>query len=275
MAIMYTNFEEYFIQGEPNKKEKAEAWTIAIGLQAVDGLKPSEYLIEIAKANIEGNINIEEARQKIHSYYETVSPSIKNDGTEEADKVATRIIELLNEQSFSFSPLEYISIHKRLFQDIYDFAGEIRSKNISKKEWVLNGESVLYGNAFLLRETLEYDFKEEKHFNYKGLSTKEVIEHIANFISSVWQNHIFGEGNTRATAIFLIKYLRKLGYKSIDNTLFAEHSWYFRNALVRANYEDLSKGIYKSNEYLICFLSNLLLHTKHSLQERNCNSPLL
>jgi len=174
----------------------------------------------------------------------------------------------LSEQTFTFSPAEYIAIHRRLFQGIYKFAGKIRDYNITKQEWVLNGETVLYGSAESLKATLEYDFQQEKVFSYIGLSQQEIIEHIAQFISYLWQIHIFGEGNTRTTAVFLIKYLRKLGFKEVNNDLFAEHSWYFRNALVRANYEDLSKGIHKTDKYLICFLLNLLHQENRLLKNR-------
>ena len=262
------NFEEYLIQGEPDKAEKAKVWKTAIGLQQVDGLTPSEYLIAAAKQNIEGDITIEEVKNRIDSYYKQHPAQTDEDRTEEADKVSARIAEILGEQTFTFSPVEYIAIHRRLFQDIYKFAGKIRDYNITKQEWVLGGETVLYGSADSLKSTLEYDFEQEKKFNYKGLSRQETIEHIAHFISYLWQIHIFGEGNTRTTAIFLIKYLRRLGFKEVNNDSFAEHSWYFRNALVRANYENLSKGIHKTEKYLILFLSNLLLSGNHSLKNR-------
>ena len=262
------NFDEYLRQGEPNKAEKAKVWKTAIGLQQVDGLKPSEYLIETAKQNIEGDITIDEVKQRIDSYYKQHPTKTEQDRTEEADKVSARIAEILGEQTFTFSPTEYIAIHRRLFQDIYNFAGKIRDYNITKKEWVLNGETVLYASADSLKETLEYDFEQEKKFSYKGLSQQEIIEHLSHFISYLWQIHVFGEGNTRTTAIFLIKYLRKLGFKEVNNDLFAQHSWYFRNALVRANYEDLSKGIFKTEKYLIRFLSNLLLKGNLSLKNR-------
>jgi len=262
------NFEEYIKQGEPNKAEKAKVWKTAIGLQQVDGLKPSEYLIATAKQNIEGDISINEVKKRIDSYYKQHPTQTDEDRTEEADKVSARIAEILNEQTFTFSPAEYIAIHRRLFQGIYKLAGKIRDYNITKQEWILNGETVLYGSADSLRPTVEYDFEQEKKFNYKGLSQQETIEHIAHFISYLWQIHIFGEGNTRTTAVFLIKYLRKLGFKVVNNDLFAEHSWYFRNALVRANYEDLSKGIHKTEKYLIYFLSNLLLKENYSLKNR-------
>jgi len=262
------NFDEYLRQGEPNKAEKAKVWKTAIGLQQVDGLKPSEYLIETAKQNIEGDITIDEVKKRIESYYQQHPTKTDEDRTEEADKVSARIAEMLSEQTFTFSPAEYLTIHRRLFTGIYKFAGKIRDYNITKKEWVLNGETVLYASADSLRATLEYDFEQERKFSYKGLSEQEIIEHLAFFISNLWQIHIFGEGNTRTTAIFLIKYLRKLGFKNVNNGLFADYSWYFRNALVRANYEDLSKGFYRTDKFLIRFLSNLLLKGNFSLKNR-------
>ena len=188
--------------------------------------------------------------------------------TEEADKVASRIAEILSETAFSFSPNEYISIHRKLFQGIYSHAGKIRDYNITKKEWVLDGASVVYGSASELRATLEYDFSQEKNFSYRGLSMNEIIHHLAVFVSRLWQIHIFGEGNTRITAVFFIKYLRTLGF-SVTNDIFAENAWYFRNALVRANYTNLPKGIHETTEYLEAFLRNLLLDEKNELRNRN------
>ena len=262
------NFDEYLRQGEPNKAEKAKIWKTAIGLQQVDGLEPSEYLIATARQNIEGEITIQEVKKRIESYYQQHPSKSDEDRTEEADKVSARITELLSEQTFTFSPAEYMTIHSRLFTGIYKFAGKIRDYNITKKEWVLNGETVLYASADSLKATLEYDFEQERKFNYKGLNEQEIVEHIAHFISNLWQIHIFGEGNTRTTAIFLIKYLRKLGFKNANNDLFANHSWYFRNALVRANYEDLSRGIYRTELFLIRFLLNFLLKGNYSLRNR-------
>ena len=262
------NFDEYLRQGEPSKAEKAKVWKTAIGLQQVDGLKPSQYLIETAKQNIEGDITIDEVKKRIENYYQQHPTKTDEDRTEEADKVSARIAEILSEQTFTFSPAGYLSIHRRLFTGIYKFAGRIRDYNITKKEWVLNGETVLYASADSLRATLEYDFEQERKFSYKGLNEQEIIEHIAHFISNLWQIHVFGEGNTRTTAIFLIKYLRKLGFKSVNNDLFANHSWYFRNTLVRANYEDLSRGIYRTEKFLIQFLSNLLCKGSFSLKNR-------
>lgn len=262
------NFDEYLRQGEPNKAEKAKVWKTAIGLQQVDGLKPSEYLIHTAKQNIEGEITFDEVKKRIDSYYQQHPTKTNEDRTEEADKVSARIAEMLGEQTFTFSPAEYLSIHRRLFTGMYKFAGKIRNFNITKKEWVLNGETVLYASAESLKVTLEYDFEQERKFSYKGLSETEIIEHLTHFISNLWQIHVFGEGNTRATAVFLIKYVRKLGFKNVNNDLFADHSWYFRNALVRANYEDISRSIHRTEKYLIRFLSNLLLKGDYVLKNR-------
>ena len=262
-------FKEYLRESEPDKAHKGYAWSTAIGLQAVDGLKPSKYLIETAIQNIEGKITLKEVQSLIDSYYEEKPAHLSDDErTEEADKVSSRIAEILSETAFSFSPNEYIAIHRKLFQGIYKHAGKIRDYNITKKEWVLNGETVTYGSASELRATLEYDFSQEKDFSYRGLSMDEIIHHLAVFISRLWQIHIFGEGNTRTTAVFFIKYLRTLGF-SATNDIFAENAWYFRNALVRANYTNLQKGIHETTEYLEVFLRNLLLNEKNELQNRN------
>ena len=262
-------FKEYLRESEPDKAHKGYAWSTAIGLQAVDGLKPSKYLIETAIQNIEGKITMKEVQSLIDSYYEEKPAHLSDDErTEEADKVSSRIAEILSETAFSFSPNEYIAIHRKLFQGIYKHAGKIRDYNITKKEWVLNGETVTYGSASELRATLEYDFSQEKDFSYRGLSMDEIIHHLAVFISRLWQIHIFGEGNTRTTAVFFIKYLRTLGF-SATNDIFAENAWYFRNALVRANYTNLQKGIHETTEYIEVFLRNLLLNEKNELQNRN------
>ena len=262
-------FKEYMRESEPDKAHKGYAWSTAIGLQAVDGLKTSKYLIDTAIQNIEGKITMKEAQSLIDSYYEErpVHPT-DDERTEEADKVSSRIAEILSETAFSFSPNEYISIHRKLFQGIYKHAGKIRDYNITKKEWVLDGETVMYGSASELKATLEYDFSQEREFSYKGLSMDEIIHHLAVFISGLWQIHIFGEGNTRTTAVFFIKYLRTLGF-SATNDIFAENAWYFRNALVRANYTNLQKGIHETTEYLEIFLRNLLLNEKNELHNRN------
>ena len=244
------DFEEYIRHTDASKKDKTLAWSTAIGLQQVDGLKPSSYLYETAKKNIEGELSFEEAKNLIDSYYESRTARNQDDErTEEADKVSSRIAQILSEPSFNFSPSHLIAIHKRLFEGIFKFAGKIRDYDITKKEWVLNGDTVMYGASFELKAALDYDFEMERNFKYKGLSTDEIIKHITFFVSRLWQIHAFGEGNTRTTAVFTIKYLRSMGYK-VDNDIFAQNSWYFRNALVRANYKNIKEGIEENPVYL-------------------------
>ena len=268
MIVVYTSeIDEYKRLGEPEKAEKSEIWRTAIGLQQVDGLTPSQYLVEAAKQNIEGEITIYEVQERLNGYYKIKPVKTSDDRTEEADKVSARIAEILSEKTFSFSPAEYITIHKRLFTGIYKFAGKIRDYNISKSEWVLGGESVYYASAYSIRATLDYDFEQEKSFVYSGLSTKQIVEHVTKFVSGLWQIHAFGEGNTRTTAVFIIKYLRTLGFADANN-MFADHSWYFRNALVRANYNDYKKNIYSTVEYLNSFFGNLLLDESNTLKNR-------
>ncbi len=260
-------FEEYIKNLPPSRKEIGQAWSAAIGLQDVDGLKTSEYLYSTAKRNIDGEITIDEAGELINSYYESRQGKPEH-GTEEADKVSQRIAKLLSDKAFVFSPAQYIAIHRELFKGIYSHAGKIRDYNITKKEWVLDGDTVSYGHAPDLKETLEYNLSQERSFRYNGLSMTEVIHHLSVFISRLWQIHVFGEGNTRTTAVFFIKYLRQLGFEA-NNDMFVEHSWYFRNALVRANYNNIKKGIYETTEYLELFLQNLLLNGKNELHNRD------
>ena len=263
------DFEEYIRNSEPAKKEKTYAWTTAIGLQQVDGLTPSKYLFETAKRNIDGEISVAEATSIIDSYYESKTDRSGNDNerTEEADKVSSRIAQILSEKSFNFSPSYLIALHGRLFAGIFKFAGKIRDYDISKNEWVLDGDSVMYGAAFELKAALDYDFEQERHFSYKNLTLEETVKHITFFVSRLWQILAFGEGNTRTTAVFTIKYLRSLGFNA-DNELFAENSWYFRNALVRTNYNNLQKGIHENPEFLEKFFRNLLLGEHNELKNR-------
>lgn len=258
-------FEEYSKEKEPAKYYKTYAWKTAIGLQQVDGLEPSEYLIKTAEQSINGDISFDDVHKLITTYYKENKSQAER--TEEADKVSVRIAQMISENSFVFSPIELITIHKRLFEGIYSHAGRIRDYNISKQEWVLDGDTVIYGNAYSLRETLDYDLNLEKNFDYSGLSTEEALKHIARFISNLWQIHIFGEGNTRTTAVFLIKYLSKLGF-NVTNDIFAENSWYFRNALVRANYNNRAKNVSETTYYLELFLRNLLLDEDNILSNR-------
>ncbi len=259
---------EYIKQGEPSQVEKTLNWETAIGLQDVDGLKPSKYLIKTAKEHIEGTIDIEEVKIRIDEYYEVQDSRKKfEERNEEADKVAVRIAELLSENAFNFAPTELLNIHKRLFKDIYDGAGVYRDYNFTKKEWVLNGDTVIYAPYETIKETLEYDFEQEKNFSYKDLSLNSSIIHLCKFISNIWQIHPFCEGNTRTIAVFLIKYLRTFGFK-INDEVFAENSWYFRNSLVRANYKNFENNIFEDTTFLEKFFYNLLTNSNNELKNR-------
>ena len=258
-------FEEYIRQGEASQYEKAQAWKTAIGLQAVDGLTPSAYLVDLAKKNIEGQMSLQVLHTLLENYYESY-PN-QEDRTAEADIVSLRMSELLLEKAFSFTPNEYLSIHRQLFTDIYAHAGSIRDYNITKKEWILDGDTVTYGSVSELGATLRYDIEQEKNFSYANLDMSETIRHLATFVARLWQIHVFGEGNTRTTAVFFIKYLRTLGF-TVTNDMFANHAWYFRNSLVRANYQNLKLGVYRTTEYLERFLQNLLLDESHLLSNR-------
>ena len=259
-------FEEYLRESDPSKQERSYAWHTAIGLQAVDGLETSTYLKQTAIKNIEGEITLSEAQELIESYYQT-NRKQEEPRTEEADRVSARITAIIAEKGFSFSVPEYISIHKRLFEGIYKHAGKIREYNITKPEWVLDGDTVTYGTWSQLYDTLQYDIEQEKAFRYSGLSMDAVINHLARFISRLWQIHAFEEGNTRTTAVFFIKYLQSLGF-NVTNDIFAKNAWYFRNAMVRANYTNLQKGTHETTEYLELFLRNLLLGENKPLQNR-------
>ena len=265
-----SEFDEYIRQGEPGRREKAAAWQTAIGLQDVDGLKPSAYLIDAAKKHIEGDITIADVKQMLDSYYrsKTARANVEDERTEEADKVSARIEELLTEKSFSFTPEYLARIHRHLFQGIFKFAGRYRDYDITKREWVLDGDTVLYASASMIPETLNYDFSQERQVNYASLNTDKAIEQIARFISGIWQIHPFGEGNTRTTAVFTMKYLQSFGFE-LKNDMFKDHSWYYRNALVRANYNNYPKGISATNEYLVRFFRNLLLGEENALSNRD------
>ena len=234
----------------------------------MDGLKPSAYLIETAKDHIEGKISITEADKRIHSYYEERKErnEIEED-TKEADIVSVRIAKLLGEKTFQFSPVEWQNIHRKLFEGVFDHAGKIRDYNITKKEWVLKGDTVMYASYDSILDTLDYDFSQERNFSYEGLTIEESVRHIAKFTSGIWQIHPFGEGNTRSTAVFIIKYLKTFGF-TVSNETFAENSWYFRNALVRANYNDWQNGIHATTEFLEMFFENLLMNAGHELKNR-------
>lgn len=269
---MDIDFESYIRGSEPNKREKASAWKTAIGLQAVDGLRTSDYLKDTAIKHIEGDISIDEVKKLINGYYQSKTVrTLKDEETEEADKVSANIARILNEQSFAFSVTGFTSIHRRLFEGIFKFAGKIRNYDITKKEWVLRGDTVLYVNSEDLHKALEYDLEQEKNFSFKGLSMDDIVVHIAKFISGIWQIHPFGEGNTRTTAVFAIKYLRSIGF-DVNNDLFADNSWYFRNALVRANYRNVRKDVEPDMSFLIAFFRNLMMGENHDPTTANRTS---
>ena len=266
---MSDSLSEYLRAKEPGKVELAGLWRTAIGLQKVDGLTPSAYLIETARRNIDGEITLDEAGKIIGAYYK--SKSVREEAaktrTDEADIVSQRIAGILSEPTFSFSPAELLSIHRRLFEGIYKHAGTIRDYNITKNEWVLRGDTVQYASFFRLVETMSYDFSEEKKFSYANVSMDEVIRHFSRFIAGIWQIHPFGEGNTRTVSVFAMKYLRTLGF-DVNNEVFADNAYYFRNALVRANYTNIPKGIEETVEFLERFFRNALLGEKNKLQSR-------
>ena len=266
--MVMSDFEEYLRQGEPSSQEKINAWQTAIGLQSVDGLSPSQYLLDTARKHIDGDISIDEARDLIKSYYQSKSSrDLKFSETEEADKASANIAKILGEKTFSFSLVGLVSIHQSIFDGIFKFAGKIRDYNITKKEWVLRGDTVLYVSAPDIRASIEYDLDKEKKFKFSGLSLSDIANHIARFTADLWQIHPFGEGNTRTTAVFIIKYLRSLGFK-VENNLFVKNSWYFRNALVRANYQNLQLQIERNVEFLERFFQNLIAGTNFELKNR-------
>ena len=264
----YLDFDEYIRQGEPQQKERAEAWRVAIGLQAVDGLKTSEYLQETARRNIEGEITIDQARELIKTYYISKNRHEDDDDEkQEADKVSGNISKLLQTNAFTYSVAGFSAIHKAIFEGVFKHAGRFREYDITKKEWILHGDTVLYGRWQDLRMAINYDLEQERLFDYSVLNKDQMVEHLAKFVSGLWQIHPFCEGNTRTTAVFAIKYLRSQGFQ-VNNELFEQHSWYFRNALVRANYRNLSKGISYEPLFLIRFFRNLLLGEKNILKNR-------
>ena len=265
---LYINFDEYIRQGEPAQKEKAGYWQTAIGLQAVDGLKVSDYLQDTARRHIDGDITIDQARELVNQYYLTkAAHNADDEGNEEADRVSSNIVKVLSTPTFDFTTGGYQSVHRRVFEGVMNHAGELRTYDITKKEWVLEGDTVLYLNWEDLRRALDYDLEQERTFPYKGKSRDEMIGHLTQFVSGLWQIHPFAEGNTRTTAVFTIQYLRSLGF-DVDNDQFAKHSWYFRNALVRANYHNIAKGIDYTPIYLERFFRNLLLGEQWDLRNR-------
>lgn len=186
--------------------------------------------------------------------------------SEEADRVSANIARLLSSKALNFTYFGYTQVHRQIFEGVFKFAGKLRDYEISKREWVLRGDTVSYGYAFELKQAIEYDLEQERQFNYGGLSRDEIISHIAHFVAYLWQIHAFPEGNTRTTAVFIIQYLRSLGFK-VDNEMFKNHSWYFRNALVRYVYKN-NEGVMYEPKYLERFFRNLLFGEQWVLKNR-------
>lgn len=260
-------FAGYIEAKEPGRKERAEAWATAIGLQKVDGLVPSDRLIRVARRHIEGEISATDARSLVDRYYESKEGRALPADVREADKVSARIIEVINDQAFYFDPSYLRGLHGVIFDGVLPLAGSYREVNIRKHEWVLKDDSVTYGPWRSIGENLQAAFEQEQAYSYAGKSSASLISHFARFISKVWQIHPFREGNTRTTAVFAIKYLRSLNIPA-TNDLFAENSWFFRNALVRANYTHPLQGIDRDYEPLERFLRCLILGEKHELKSR-------
>jgi len=260
---------EYTEETKPEGYVKQLEWDMAIGLQEVDNLKPSKYLEKLLEENVIGNLTIKQVEEELREYYiEKDKKQELNHNELECDFVSTRIVELLQIDNFELS-VDYLKyIHKYLFQDVYEFAGEFRNIDFSKHEKILNNDSVAYGDCKTLKESLEYDISLEKEKNYKDMSVVEVINNITKFSSSIWQVHPFREGNTRTTALFIEKYLISLGYE-VDNTLFKDKSVYFRNALVRSNYFNNYLNIKEDNNYLVKFYENLLLGKNNNLHSQD------
>ncbi len=262
-----SSMNPYQEETKPKGYIKQLQWDMAIGLQQVDNLKPSKYLEQIKEKNILGELTLEEVERSLKEYYTTKEKNV-NHNELECDFVSMRIVELLNQDNFELS-VDYLKyIHKYLFQDVYEFAGEFRKFDFSKHEKILNNDSVAYGDSKTLTESLEYDISLEKEKNYREMSILEIIKNITNFTSSIWQVHPFREGNTRTTAVFIEKYLISLGY-NVDNSLFKDKSVYFRNALVRSNYFNNCLNIKEDKNYLIKFFENLLLGKNNNLHSED------
>lgn len=257
------------IEENKDKKYKKDCWEIAFGLQKVDNLTPSEYMINLAKDNIEGHKNYNEVENELNTYYQSQPLDSVNFNEKEADEVSLRIVKLLNDKSFTFGYMTYKQYHRELFYGVDlgisgKYIGEFRDYNITKEEPVLNGNTVTYADFRMIVETLKYDFDEEANQKYTQMTKEEQVKRIATFTSRIWQVHPFCEGNTRTTAVFIQKYLNSKGF-NVNNDLFKEHSLYFRNALVRANYSNIQQGIESDDSHLIALFENLLLDKNNEL----------
>ena len=264
-----SSMNPYQEETKPKGYIKQLQWDMAIGLQQVDNLTPSKYLKQMSEKNILGELTIKEVEQSLREYYTTKEKQKDINHKElECDFVSMRMVELLDQDNFKLS-VDYLKyIHKYLFQDVYEFAGEFRKIDFSKHEKILNNDTVAYGDSKTLNESLEYDISLEKDKDYNAMSIVEVIKNITVFTSNIWQVHPFREGNTRTTAVFIEKYLTSLGY-NVDKSLFKDKSVYFRNALVRSNYFNNYLNIKEDESYLIKFYENLLLGKNNNLHSED------
>lgn len=256
--IEYEILKEYDIPVE----KRIENWEVGIGLNEVDGLNPSKYLIELTKDSIEGRKTFDEIEKELKNYYNKQSKDSMNYSEMECDLVSTRIAKMLEDRTFVFSPIQLKSIHRKLFSELLlderdNSIGEYRRYNISKKEPILNGDTVIYGEYTTIDEFLKYDFENESGKNYAEMSLEKQIKNLIKFTSVIWQIHPFVEGNTRTVAVFIQKYLLSMGY-DVNNDLFKENSVYFRNALVASNYSNIPKRVSPNFSYLEQFFLKLL-----------------
>lgn len=127
------NFDEYIRQGEPEKRKKAYIWQTAIGLQAVDGLTTSDYLNETARRHIAGEIDIDEVRELIKTYYQSKSNREPDDDEkQEADGASANISKILSNDTLDFSTEGYAALHRRIFVGLFKHAGRLRDYSITK-----------------------------------------------------------------------------------------------------------------------------------------------
>lgn len=259
------------LKEQETPEAKTAHWDAAKGLQAVDGLRTTPYLEEIAESHIAGRYTSSDATRLVQSYYEKRATHGESMEGREPDLVSARIVELLESRAFSYRPTMLNFIHEKLFKGLIDhpYDAEFRDYNITKKEFILAGETVVYADYGLIPDNLSYDFKA---FDYSGFflagpESAKQFDSFITFISNIWQTHPFVEGNTRTVAVFAELMLRAKG-ANINNDAFAEHSLFFRNALIRANYSSLAHGLPEDKSYLKLFFENLLLGTEHQLKNR-------
>lgn len=260
---MDETYEKVTKQYQDYSKSK-EYWDVAKGLQAVDNLKTSEYLDVLIDENLSGKKTYEQVEADIKNYYH--NNSLESSRESEADLSATRISKLLNIPDFRLTKDELRYTHRFIFEGVFpenlkDYVGIFRNKDIRKNEDILNGKSVIYTSHERISDYLDNDLNEEKE-RIKNEKIND-IKHLSRFISNIWNIHPFFEGNTRAIAAFILRYLRKNGI-NINNDLFKENSKYFRNALVLSSDNETRQVVDYS--YLESFLTKLIVDKSHQLK---------